>query len=824
MTVRLLAYGGTQFEERIRIGAWPAIPLGTLGDFYGLTSGSLSFGVGILAGEPFLIARTRQNIDARGGYPFSLLVDPGEKAWKRHQWNGARMIAGLLTDEMRLLWEHPEECTPECLEQWFSALSPRGPSAQESSLLLSQWMAGSMSWPDPVSIAPRDIDRLDRPEPLWMAGVMETLPVALRNGHGWLIGGGSAHARALGARLVLDDEGQGSPDDIQECLRTGERVIEVIATIQSHDASLLAPYLGSPAWQWPQPSPQVLEQAGLLANVLKSTSEDEEVFDKVALLPAQHLFLEPARQAALALAASSGGALSRRRSEFLLQAALAGDASLGPQTLSRMDEGLVLDSLRRHGHPPDPWPPSVKLPARLAVRAWATHFGEAQKDAPALLNRALQQLPNLENSQIDELVQAAISSTAGQGYSQWSRVRLLPVAAGRVRDILKAQVARRLGDLKSGFDPRDYLLFAQDEGMEELGRRLGDIEPPYERPSLVSNWISAWLDMLSEEERRDAVETCFRQIAVGSFRRCIPIPAKIKIAEAMEERGGSETPWRRFQLLSAMFEGREGDCRRPAPDLEKPFLQEELQQLFSTMSPPAVPKLRALRTCLGEFSAATRDKILSFKLPLNDPRSRDRWLGELKGAGLEKETQAEGLALLLEAPEQCSRKLKDFPEVLLRQQIRDLLFSAERPLHAPQQIANLLGDWGDSHPEIKKIMTEEFQDSISTRREQLARCWSSESYIPAALAEVLPDQSDQIVQILAMDKSSFEKRFMVPVDSAVRYNKQPDVPLVIAVIRYLVGREGESLRKEWARRLLGNQSGSFEQKLKKLLSKRSNPS
>ena len=83
MPARLLAYGGTSFSERRRIGQWPAVPEATLRDTYGLTATSWCYGAGTLGRQPFVILRQRQNIENRGGYPFSLLLDPGEAVWQR---------------------------------------------------------------------------------------------------------------------------------------------------------------------------------------------------------------------------------------------------------------------------------------------------------------------------------------------------------------------------------------------------------------------------------------------------------------------------------------------------------------------------------------------------------------------------------------------------------------------------------------------------------------------------------------------------------------------------------------------------------------------
>src|SRR5262249_10799788 len=111
MPARLLAYGGTSFSERRRIGQWPAVPEATLRDPEGLTATSWCYGVGTLGKQPFVILRQRQNIEQRGGYPFSLLLDPGEEVWQRFGWNGAALVAAILQNEPNMLLQTPERCS-----------------------------------------------------------------------------------------------------------------------------------------------------------------------------------------------------------------------------------------------------------------------------------------------------------------------------------------------------------------------------------------------------------------------------------------------------------------------------------------------------------------------------------------------------------------------------------------------------------------------------------------------------------------------------------------------------------------------------------------
>ena len=83
------------------------------------------YGLGMLAKQPFMILRQRQNVENRGGYPFSLLLDPGEAVWERFEWNGAAVVAAILAHPGRdVLIQTPERCTADTLERIVSELMP----------------------------------------------------------------------------------------------------------------------------------------------------------------------------------------------------------------------------------------------------------------------------------------------------------------------------------------------------------------------------------------------------------------------------------------------------------------------------------------------------------------------------------------------------------------------------------------------------------------------------------------------------------------------------------------------------------------------------
>ena len=192
MPARLLAYGGTSFSERRRIGQWPAIPEATLRDSYGLAANTWCYGMGVIEAQPFLIFRQRQNVEQRGGYPFSLLLDPGDPVWERFGWNAATLVEALLLEDPEQLFRTPETCSADALERVVNGVS--GASAVGNLSGLSYLIAAS-------ALEPVLAGSSNRPDPRTFAEALAALPVCFRASRGWLVGGGSAHGKALGASL-----------------------------------------------------------------------------------------------------------------------------------------------------------------------------------------------------------------------------------------------------------------------------------------------------------------------------------------------------------------------------------------------------------------------------------------------------------------------------------------------------------------------------------------------------------------------------------------------------------------------------------------------
>lgn len=199
----ILAYGGTAYSERRRVGQWPKIPDGSFQDMYGLKSDErdLTFGVGEKGNRRFVIIRQKQNPEARGGYPFTVLIDPGETTWRMYRWNGAQMLKNILNDETlreRFL-KRPEEiiCTEE-FDKIQNLDEGVLPLADEKIKQLAQ---AASEIREPIVIGPQV---MEKPTPERMAHALTALSDDERKDMTYLIGGGGVHGKSFGCRIVWD--------------------------------------------------------------------------------------------------------------------------------------------------------------------------------------------------------------------------------------------------------------------------------------------------------------------------------------------------------------------------------------------------------------------------------------------------------------------------------------------------------------------------------------------------------------------------------------------------------------------------------------------
>jgi hypothetical protein len=798
MTVRLLAYGGTRSEERARFGAWPDISAGFLEDSYGLAPPLFSFGVGVMANQPFLIIRNRQHLEMRGGYPFTLLLDPGDSSWKHYEWNGARMIADFLASPEGLkVVDSPETATPENIEALFRNNTP---ITTLSSPEMESFLLGSLRQEKAVVLVPEDLHRTDRPDPTWMARVTARLAPAFRNGAGWLIGGGFAHAEAFGVRLILDDRQETSTESAKACMAAGVEMRRQIEIAQEHSPDgELAKHLSLPFWLW-NDAAKVLERLAVLAELLRTTQDPSpELFPEN---DSGGPFARDIQLARVSAACRLGGAMTRGRANLIFKVLSTGKPALALDLVLAL-EPFLLEELQRRNWPTAPAASELKLPPELILRTWRSYIASTPKERPALLKAALNELPQITPAEVDALVDCSLENS--ESLSPWASLRSHSRAGKQVRKRLKEEIRRRLGEHDPLFNAQDYLLFGDDSCMKKLAQAMEAL-PQAECARIAGEYVNAWLEMLPGY--REEVEQSFSQIAKSPFRSFIPVTCKHQIAEAVEEteRCG---PWSPFQTAFRLFAGEEAKYAGSLPSEEKIFLDAELQEVFSSGGRKAAPRLRELKQLLGEFSQALQTRISAFRLDSDDRREREQWEKELYATGFKEEASYARLQRMLDSPE-TAPNLDDIPPKMLRQEIDRQFFASALPDSRHHMTA--LVAVGRKSPQIKSIVLEQLEHVDS----QTIDRWVRDRQALDKLLELVPEKKQRVVQILA--ESDRINSFSGDVLDALG-TPMPLTPLVTALVEFLLtsDKKSERLRNNFRRQYWGPDSHKFEKDLRDLL-------
>ena len=184
--------GNELCAERRRIGRWPDIPPGVLGDFAVRARGGCLVvwrgRTGIQ--RPFLILRQRQNPERRGGYPFCVLLDPDDGIWERFGWNGAALADAIVSaprEAMAAFARHTRGRARGRACQRFTGIGARGLSELVRTLRQdishSSCRDGRGSLQSKATTADLRFGD-DSPLPSWTAAAVNDLPVPFRTGNG----------------------------------------------------------------------------------------------------------------------------------------------------------------------------------------------------------------------------------------------------------------------------------------------------------------------------------------------------------------------------------------------------------------------------------------------------------------------------------------------------------------------------------------------------------------------------------------------------------------------------------------------------------------
>jgi hypothetical protein len=309
--MKILAYGGNEYSTRAIIGEWPGISIEHLGDLYGIPSGSPSFGLVFPGGTPALIYRERINPQYRGGYPYTVLLDLGpwlgaDTLWTRAGWNAAGLLECMFGAQSprRTTFMTPEQLSTEVLRAVVEEILAKheldrfaressGPSAFERKW--ASLLAGSLNSVVPVVAPPRSLGVERRPTMAELASLAFRLPLWLRAGRGWMVGGSYTQAAGFGAGALLDDEPFGEKIDPSSVIRDGEQMQSLLQQLSESPstAERARKLINEPAFNWPD-SKQLFERARWLRMALDG---DDSAFQEK--LPEEGMFAEQIFAAAL---------------------------------------------------------------------------------------------------------------------------------------------------------------------------------------------------------------------------------------------------------------------------------------------------------------------------------------------------------------------------------------------------------------------------------------------------------------------------------------------------------------------------------------------
>jgi hypothetical protein len=483
--MRVLAYGGTRYATRVRVGPWPALDLGRFDDVHGLDPGidHVSLGVGFFDDRPTLLLRTRQHPEDRGGYAYTLLLDPGDVVWRRHAWNAARCLKTVLADPSlrELALDHPEGLADSQVASNFVDRLADAASRPRETAGLATDAAARGPWQSPLegpaaSIAEAVLMSMFGPLVATTGGhcvlpgralvdsladTFEFLPPRFRLGGGWLIGGRPDSQRTFGVNLIVETHGEDAPGTLFE--RAGDVRLADVALVLSHiaeHAGLDEPPSGDRVWerQW-------LEGVADVAHLLRAPAVDDEIAACVSrLLQPGHPWAQHVQTFLLARVPADGS-LSDGVSRLLVRIGRR-QSSLPRHVVDRLSPHAIAEQVRTEGCPPQDVISAWSLAAPHAAAVWRELLAAAAApdETANVLTEALRwsdSLDPVDEGRAREFVGCALARFAA---GRW-RLRALGALTPHpvVRHALVDLSRRRLLE-HPGRAAGDYLQLGDDPG------------------------------------------------------------------------------------------------------------------------------------------------------------------------------------------------------------------------------------------------------------------------------------------------------------------------------------------------------------------------
>ena len=566
-TFRILAYGGNSYSERARVGRWPAIECGAMGDRYAAQEEAISFGVGLTGGIPFLILRQLQDSRRRGGYPYTVLVDPGREVWEKVGWNGALLAKQLLADpEMaEMLLRRVEDWDEGAMAAFVHRLdrhTEQAYAADDTPALNHLWL-GVQSRETPLIVSSRDGVFDGLVEPAALARCLAKLPICFRVGSGWLIGGGKVQAKAYGTMLVFD------PDS--------DEPTPAVLPLTGGGATIGA------AWEKLQES----GECGPAIDVLAEIPMHEWPFPVDKILTAAHsrqaaIIHEAARQLA-----DRGQIPPEAGSSYALwwNVVRGGNLTVRQDQLGSAWDRLLL---REDGAPPD-----------LLRKALSSDWARRQKVATVL-------------------TQASVEHTIAncKPLAEWQRSATDPLFPSGPRTRLCSEAHRRAITGLATRTPvcdwlNDYLAFGDDVTGEHLWGMMGS----------SSNDIASRVvaELVTVARHKQQASRWLQSLASSIIRAGLPTSLKLKAAEV----AGKQWEW--FLLLHRLWQGT-ADLDQNVPSREREALIRDLDSMLTEHTCLSwTPNLEGIVRLLVELPTETQRHLARMEPPLRDLTAAKRW-------------------------------------------------------------------------------------------------------------------------------------------------------------------------------------------------------
>ncbi len=813
--MRLLAYGGTSYIERYRIGQWPTILEGALSDTYLLGGNELRFGVGLLQEDsPFLILRQRQHIENRGGYAFTLLLDPGSEVWEKFKWNGAALAHRIMADEIGpTLLSAPEEVTERQLSKLCESLTYEPKlSDPKWTQFQSLWIGAILKQDATIVVSPKHAGLDQWPQLDETADLLSGLLPCFRCGFGWLMGGSKEQGEAFGSHLVFDIN---APDDpqIEAMIADGERTIRGWQKVSSlplpiKDSSDFNEQIASRSAQavhlWDTPGTDSVK------DYLTGITELADRFDDPTKLntPSRYRgseLKEPLAVITLISALSGKDDLDEDRTSIVLSHVFERKFIPEQKDVTRLNTERIADELSKRGLGPTPLDIPMKLAAAVRIKVWRKliETEEETQLLPALLRNAVSDLlepaqaHEVDQAEICELGQLAINRT----FLNKGRLRIWTDALqdNSIEPLIRESLRNiSTNALKSEINTEavlDYLALGHDRG----GTALLELHLTASDAGKIADVI---LSEYYAGKLRNQAHKWLMALADSPFRLTVLLDSKLILATEFEK-------WRNLLILWQLYAGQSEVSKLATEigDVEREALHKEFRDMLNGQkAATGPPNLQGIFQLLGELSSSEIEALLIKRKP-RDLKSAARWLQGLKSLKQDGLYQSELVRLLL-LEEQISKTfvLSRLSDAGLNTLIEKTLTgdSNEDPTLLPR-LKSLLRK-KDEEPRFTTALKAHLEKvTFNTERPLvLIQFLQNHQHTSDLLFESIdPPAQDKLIMLLAAeDENGFVTRaYEIYREALVSLN--PLSLYEIAVLRFLRSSKGKKIRNQIESRYLG---------------------